>query len=103
MAESVEEYAPNSNNSKIVNAVNIVAENQQDSHPQRSLRIMVAMQTKVEATKQIQFPTNLCTIIGMKKHVTKLLKVYDIDANLSIRLLTAALGMHRNYLVETKI
>ena len=38
----------------------------------------------------------------MKKHVTKLLKAHDVDANIFIRVLITALGVHRDYLVETK-
>jgi hypothetical protein len=32
----------------------------------------------------------------MEKHVTKLLKAHDINANHSIRVLTAALGINRD-------
>ena len=60
------------------------------------------MQTKVNATKRVLFPTNLCAVICMKKHIRKLLKAHDLDANLSISMLMAALGMHRDYLVKTK-
>ena len=38
----------------------------------------------------------------MKKHIIKLLKARDFDATLSVRMLTAALGIHRDYFVETK-
>ena len=64
---------------------------------------MVAKQTKVEATKQVQFSTNLCTVIGMKKHVTKLLKAHEIDANLSNRASMTALGMHRDPKLKKKL
>ena len=67
----------------------------------KKTKFTVATQTKVHTTKQVQFSTNLCTVIGMKKHVTKLLKAHDVDANISITNLMAALGMHRDYLVET--
>ena len=56
----------------------------------------------MEATKQVQFLTKLCTVIGMKKHDTKLFKAYNIDSNLFIKVLMAALGIHRDYFLETK-
>ena len=67
IAESHKDYSPKSNSNNIVDTVKIVAKDQQNSHLQRSLRIMAATQIKVEATKQVQFPTNLCAVICMKK------------------------------------
>ena len=78
MTESDKGYNPNSNNNNIINAVKIVAEDQKNSHLSRFPKIMVVMQTKVEATKQVQFPANLCTVISMQKHITKLLKAMTL-------------------------
>jgi hypothetical protein len=63
MAESDKNNGPNSNNKNDVDTVKIIAEHQQNLHPQRSPKIMVVMQTNVRVTKQVQFRTNLHAVI----------------------------------------
>ena len=63
---------------------------------------MVATQTKVEGAKQGLISNKSLGCHWYKKHVTKLLNAHNVDANLFIRVLTTALGMHTDYLVETK-
>ena len=38
----------------------------------------------------------------MKKHIVKLLKGQDVDANLSVRVLAVGLGMQEDYLLAKK-
>jgi hypothetical protein len=60
---------------------------------------MVHTKAEVKPTKQVHFPTNLCAVVALKNHITKLLKGHDVDVNLSIKVLMVALGMHRGYLI----
>ena len=52
-----------------------------------------------QATRAV-FPTNLHAISLMRKHLSKRLKGDDIDRNLSIRILVAALDVQKGYLDE---
>jgi hypothetical protein len=57
----------------------------------------------VHFTKQVRFLTNLCVVIAIKNHVTKLLRGYDIDSNLSVRVLMVTfktLGVFGNILED---
>jgi hypothetical protein len=55
---------------------------------------LAAKKAKVDSMKQVQFPNSFYSLVDIKKHVFKLLQGCDINANLSIRVFLAALGMH---------
>ena len=66
------------------------------------LRKAKATKTKAHFTKQVQFQTSIHPVIAMTNHVTKLFRGHNIDADLLVRVLTFALGMHRFYALDQK-
>jgi hypothetical protein len=98
MADLDKEYRPDSDDNNVVVAVKTNAEEEEESSTQRLPRESVAKKAKVDSMKQVWFPNNLHSLAAMKKHVFKLLYGYDIDTNLSIRVLLTTLRMHKNYL-----
>jgi hypothetical protein len=102
MAESDEEYRPDSDDKNIVVALKANAKEEEESSTQRLPKELVAKKAKVDSTKQVWFPNNLHSLAAMKKHVFKLLQGCNIDANLSIRVLLTAFGMHKDYPMSRK-
>ena len=64
----------------------------------RSPRESVRNKKKIATLAQARMPKNLRTVNAMKKHITKLLRGHDIDYNLSVRVLGAALELQGSYL-----
>ena len=49
-----------------------------------------------------RIPTNLKSLVPMLKHVSNKLKGHDIDSNVSLRVVRAALQLQKNYLEEKR-
>ena len=101
MVDSDEDYSPDSD---VADDDAVVIDDQHHQEPTRrkSPKRSAATVPQVHRAQSVRFPTNLRSIVGMKKHIVKLLKGQDVDANLSVRVLAVGLGMQEDYLLAKK-
>ena len=102
MAESDRNYSPDSNynnNNNIVDTVKTNADDQQNM----SLKIVNNNCNKEISTfyKARLIPNNFCSVVAMKNYVAKLFKGHN-NTQICLRMLTATLGMYRDYFVAKK-
>ena len=64
---------------------------------------MASCVTSYMSRVQHWFPNYIYSIMALKCYVIQTLKGYNFDVNLSVRVLTVALGMHQNCVVAQKI
>jgi hypothetical protein len=53
---------------------------------------------KTDSTKPVTIPDNLRSLVQKQKHISKLLHGHDLDDNVSLRVLSAAMSMQGSYL-----
>src|SRR5687767_12460392 len=102
MVNSDEDYAPSSDDdrklpalpSQVLNRVNDKQLAGEDAQ-------VPAQEKKTSKSTRICFPDNLRAVAQMLVHVKKQIYAYDIDRNLSLRVIRASLQLQKRYLEKT--
>jgi len=97
MEDSGEDYSTSSSSTAIEPSQSATTNNEGPSL-RISPRNSAQKNTKSVSVARVRMPSNLRSVNGMKKHLSNLLKGRDIDYNVSVRVLIAALTLQGDYL-----